>query len=187
MAHGHGHDDLGAPKVYAMAAEFNTAEDLLAATEATRLAGYRKIETFSPFPIHGMSEAAGFHDPRVPWIIMMGGLLGGTTGYTLQWYTSVVDYTHSVGGKPLNSLPSFFPVTFECTILFSAFTALFAMLFLNGLPKPYHSVFNTPGFERASQDRFFLIIEADDPNYASDSARAFLRTLSPISVNEVNA
>src|SRR5580658_6649476 len=183
----HGHEEVGAVKLFATVAEFGSADELLAATEATRLAGYKDIETYSPFPIHGMSEAAGFHDPRVPWIIIMGGLIGGTTGYTLQWYTSVIDYSHNVGGKPLNSLPAFFPVTFECTILFSAFTALFAMLALNRLPQPYHSIFNTPGFERASQDRFFLAINAEDAKYESDSAHSFLQGLSPIAVNEVNA
>jgi ActD protein len=183
----HGHDDMSAPQTFAMVAEFGSAEELLTAAEATRLAGYKKVDAYTPFPVHGLSDAIGFHDPRVPWIIFMGGLLGGTTGYTLQWYTAVIDYPHNVGGKPLNSLPSFIPITFECTILFSAFTALFAMLALNGLPKPYHSIFNTPGFERASQDRFFLSIEAEDEHYSSESARKFLEDLHPIAVNEVNA
>jgi len=179
----HGHEDAG-PKVYATVAEFDSAEALLEAAEATRRAGYKDVDAYTPFPVHGLSDAIGFHDVRMPWFIFMGGLLGATTGYTLQWYTSVIDYPHNVGGKPLNSLPSFIPITFECTILFSAITAVFGMLILNRLPKPYHSIFNTPGFERASQDRFFLSIESTDALYAD--ARNFLLNLHAVAVSEVN-
>jgi len=184
MSHGH---DTPVNTTYAMVAEFDSAEALLEAAEMTRDAGYKDIDAYTPFPVHGLSEAIGFHDVRVPWMILMGGLIGGTTGYTLQWYTSVIDYPLNVGGKPLNSLPAFVPVTFECTILFSAITAVFGMLFINRLPKPYHSIFNTPGFERASQDRFFLAIESTDHQYDTQTARDFLLGLKPLAVNEVQA
>lgn len=183
----HGHDADNEPKVYAMVAEFDDADVLVEAAEAARLAGYKKMDAYTPFPVHGLSEAIGFHDVRMPWMIFMGGLLGSITGYTMQWYILSVDYTMNVGGKPLNSIPSFVPITFECTILFSALTAVFGMLALNRLPKPYHSIFNTPGFERASQDRFFLAIEAEDKNYDADKVRRFLSELPVLSVNEVMA
>jgi hypothetical protein len=183
MSHGHGHDE--GPGIYAMVAEFDTADELLAAAEKTRDAGFTQIDCYTPFPVHGLSEAMGFRDSRVPWYIFTGGMIGAFSGYTLQWYTAVVDYPLNVGGRPLNSLPAFFPVMFECTILFSALTAVFGMLAMNKLPKPYHSIFNTPGFERASQDRFFLEIGATDPQYDSNKTRAFMETLSPLNVSEV--
>ncbi|AIE85551.1 DUF3341 domain-containing protein [Fimbriimonas ginsengisoli] len=180
----HGHDPV-VPQPFGLVAEFDSAEALLAAAEKTKEAGYRKTDAYSPFPIHGLSEAIGFHDVRLPWIIFMGGLIGCTFGYTLQWYTAVIDLPMNVGGKPLNSIPAFFPVTYESTILFSALTAVFAMMALNRLPKPYHSIFNTPGFERATQDRFFLAIESRDKQYDAEGTRQFLQGLNPLTLNEV--
>lgn len=182
MSHGH---DAPAPTTYAMVAEFDSAEALIAAAEKTKLAGYRNLDAYSPFPVHGLSEAIGFHDVRLPWMIFIGGITGTFTGYTLQWYTAVIDYPMNVGGKPLNSLPAFFPVSYESTILFAAFTAFFGMLTLNRLPKPYHSIFNTPGFERATQDRFFLAVEADDHLFDTEKTRAFLEGLNALNVSEV--
>ena len=170
---------------YAIVAEFTSAEALLEATQQTSNEGYREMDTYTPFPIHGLSDAMRFHDIRVPWFIFTGGLIGAFTGYTLQWYTAAVDYPLNVGGKPLNSLPSFFPVTFECTILFSAITAFICMFGLNGLPKPYHPIFNTPGFQRATVDRFFLAIEATDPKFDPETTAEFLRGLGAVSVSEV--
>lgn len=186
MSHGHGHGEAEVGP-YAIVAEFDSAESIIAAAETCRAEGYSKMDAYSPFPVHGLSEAIGFHDVRMPWLIFAGGLIGAFTGYTLQWYTSVIDYPLNVGGKPLNSIPSFVPITFECTILFAALTAVFGMLAINKLPKPYHSIFNTPGFERASQDRFFLAIEATDPNYDAEKIRTFLQGLNPLSIAEVNA
>jgi hypothetical protein len=184
MAHGHAVHDEDA--LYAMVAEFETADELLLAAESARRAGYTQIEAYSPFPIHGLSEAIGFRDQRVPWFIFTGGMTGGLLGYTMQWYTAVIDYPMNVGGKPLNSMPAFFPVTFECTILFAALTAVFSVIVLNGLPKPYHSIFNTPGFDRASQDRFFLEIGAGDSQYDARNTRDFLEGLRAVRVSEVN-
>jgi hypothetical protein len=185
MSHGHGAVDE--PGVYAMVAEFEDEHQLLAAADKARLAGYKALDAYAPFPVHGLSEAIGFRDNRVPWFIFCGGMLGGLGGYTLQWYTAVIDYPMNVGGKPLNSLPAFFPVTFESTILCAALTAVFGMLAMNRLPKPYHSIFNTPGFERASQDRFFLEIGSVDAKYDAKSTRAFLEDLNPVNVSEVMA
>ncbi|HSI71934.1 MAG TPA: DUF3341 domain-containing protein [Fimbriimonas sp.] len=180
----HGHED-DTPKTYAMVAEFESADQLMAAAEKTRDAGFKQIDCYTPFPVHGLSEAMGFRDARVPWFIFAGGLIGGLTGYTLQWYTAVIDYPLNVGGKPLNSIPAFFPVTFECTILFAGITAFLSVLVTNRLPKPYHSIFNTPGFERASQDRFFLEIGTGDPQYDSRTTRDFMDRLGAVRVSEV--
>lgn len=170
---------------YALVAEFASAEELLAAAEKVSQEGYRETDAYTPFPVHGLSDALRFHDVKVPWLIICGGLCGGFFGYTLQWYTATIDYPLDVGGKPFNSLPSFFPVTFECTILFSALTAFFSIWALNGLPKPYHSIFNTPGFERASKDRFFLAIEKKDPKFDPEATREFLEGLGAVAVSEV--
>ncbi len=179
------HDWSDPTGTYAVVAEFDTPEKCMHAAEAAREAGYSKLDAYSPFPIHGMSEAIGFHCNKVPFFIFAGGLLGCMTGLTLQWYTATIDYPLNVGGKPFNSLPSFMPVTFECTILFSAFTAVFGMLALNKLPKPYHSIFNTPNFGRASQDRFFLAVEHDDPNFNPSEIMEFLQKYQPLNISEV--
>lgn len=181
----YGHDPATEGMTYALVAEFESPEQLMDAAEAAKQAGYRKLDAYSPFPIHGLSEAIGFKDTRVPWIVFCCGLIGCLTGYTLQWYTSVIDYPLNVGGKPLNSLPAFIPVSYECTILFAAFGAVFGMLGLNGLPKPYHSIFNTPNFERASQDRFFLAIESEDEKFDADEVLSFLNSQRPVAVSEV--
>ena len=182
MSHSNNLDPTGP---YALVAEFASAEELLAAAEKTADEGYREVDAYTPFPVHGLSDALRFHDIRMPWLIFTGGLCGAFFGFTLQWYTAAVDYPLSVGGKPFNSLPSFFPVTFECTILFSALTAFFCMFGLNGLPRPYHSIFNTPGFQRASVDRFFLAIEVKDPKYDEKETKAFLEGLGAVAVSEV--
>ena len=180
----HGHEPVG-PKVYGLVAEFESAEAIMEAAEKVRVAGYRNTDAYTPFPVHGLSDAIGFHDTRLPWMIFIGGLSGCFLGYTLEWYTSVIDYPLNVGGKPLNSLPAFFPVMYESTILLSALTAVFGMLALNRLPKPYHSIFNSPGFERATQDRFFLAVEASDKLYDPEATRALLESTSPLSLSEV--
>jgi hypothetical protein len=182
MAHGHAASE---EVVYGMVAEFETADQLLAAANAAKNHGFSNLEAYTPFPVHGLSEAIGFRDQRVPWFIFAGGMMGGLLGYTMQWWISVIDYPLNVGGKPLNSLPAFFPVTFECTILAAALTAVGSVIVLNRLPRPYHSIFNTPGFERASQDRFFLEVSALDSKYDVQTTRDFLESLNPIAVNEV--
>lgn len=161
MAH-----DYSDPKgLYAMVGEFTTPEELKAVAEEARHAGFKVMDAYSPFPIHGLSEAIGFRDTKVPWTVFIFGLIGVTCGYSLQFYTSVVDYPMNVGGKPMNSIPAFIPVSYECTILFAALSAAIGMFFYNKLPMPYHPIFNAKNFERASQDRFFLAVEAADPNY----------------------
>lgn len=176
---------MSTKQTYGVVAEFLSAKELLTATEATRKAGYTRIDAYSPLPIHGMEEAIGQKYTRLPLLVALGGLTGGTGGYLLQYWTAVVDYPIMIGGKGLHSWPAFIPVTFECTILFSAFAAVLGMILLNGLPRPSHPVFETPGFDRASSDRFFLAIEAEDPKFERADAKRFLEELNPHAVSEV--
>lgn len=166
-------------------AEFEQPEDLLDAAKKTREAGYRKIDTYSPLAIHGLAEALELPRTKLPYLVFLGGLLGAITGYGLCYWVSVIDYPLNIGGRPLHSGPAFIPVTFELTILFAAFAAFFGMIIANGLPMPYHPAFNVPNFARASQDRFFLCIEAEDPKFDSAETRRFLESLNPHEVSQV--
>lgn len=174
-----------AAKSYGLIASFETPEALVTAAEKTRGAGYTKFEGYSPFPVHGLADAVGFKESKVPWIIFISGLIGGVSGFALQWYVSVIDYPLNAGGRPLLSWPHFVPVTFECTVLLAAFGAVISMFGLSGLPRPHHPVFSAPGFDRASQDGFFLCIEAEDEGYDAGETRRFLESLGALSVEEV--
>ena len=143
------------------------------------------MDAYSPFPVEGLAEALGFHRTRVPLIVLTGGILGCLGGFFLQYWLAVIDYPINVGGRPLNSWPSFIPVTFELTILIAALSAFFGVLALNGLPMPYHPVFNVDRFELASRNRFFLLIEAADPRFDSAGTRRFLETVGSHGVYEV--
>jgi len=173
--------------IYGLAAEFPSAKDLLRAANRAREAGYSKMDTFSPIPIHGMEDAVGQRFTRLPWLVFVAGLTGAAFGFGLQYWTSVIDYPLNIGGKPLNSWPAFIPITFECTILFAGLTSALSMVLLNGLPRPHHPMFNVPGFERATQDRFFICIEAADPKFDRASTRSFLEGLNPDEVTEVES
>lgn len=171
--------------IYGLLAEFDDVNDAIVAARNTYAAGYRKIDAYSPFPVEELSEAIGFEKNGVALVCLVGGLLGCTGAFILQWWINNISYPINVGGRPLNSWPSFIIVTFEMTILFSGLSAVFGMLALNGLPMPYHPVFNVPRFELASKDRFFLIIFSSDKNYDPTRTRQFLEGLNPISVTEV--
>lgn len=171
--------------LHGIIAEFESAEELLHAAKRAREAGYTLMDAYSPFPVHGLSEAIGFEDHKVPWVVFITGVMGAIAGFALQYYISVVDYPLNVGGRPFLSWPAFIPVTFETTVLFAAFGAFIGMLALNGLPQPYHPVFNSPRFERASQDRFFLCIEAKDPSFDRTKTRQFLENIGARLVSEV--
>jgi len=171
--------------IYGLMAEFEHAEELVEATRKTRDAGYTHIDAYTPFPIHDLPEAIGFRKTWLPQIVFAGGLLGGLTGYLMQYYAAAVAYPINVGGRPLHSWPAFIPVTFEITVLFAALSAVLGMLALNGLPQPYHPTFNVPRFALASRDRFFLLIEARDPKYNHDRTREFLLSLRPHEVSDV--
>ncbi|HEY1273110.1 MAG TPA: DUF3341 domain-containing protein [Terriglobales bacterium] len=171
--------------VYGLLAEFDSATALVEAAEKTRHAGYQKIDAYSPFPVEGLAEAIGFHHDLVPLVTLIGGLTGGIGGYLLQYWINVSSYPVNVGGKPYHSWPAFIVVTFEMTILFAGIFAVLGMLALNGLPMPYHPVFNVPRFAFASKDRFFLIVFSSDKKYDPVSTRHFLESLSPKSLAEV--
>jgi len=173
------------PKVFGLMAEFDNVNDAVIAARRTYAAGYRKLDAYSPFPVEELSEAIGFHKNGVALVCLIGGILGGTAAFTLQWWINTISYPVNIGGRPLNSWPSFIIVTFEMTILFSGLSAVFGMLALNGLPMPYHPVFNVPRFELASKDRFFLVVFSSDRNYDAIRTRQFLEGLNPISVAEV--
>src|SRR5258708_4829710 len=173
--------------VYGMMAEFVKPEEVLAAAKAAHAAGYRSMDAYPPLPVHGLSDALGFKKTRLPAIVLAGGILGGLGGFGLQYWSQVINYPVIVAGRPFNSWPAFIPVTFECTILLAALSAVFGMLALNGLPQPYHPVFNIERFEHASRDRFFLCIEARDKQFDRQVTREFLANLDPREVNEVPA
>ncbi len=173
------------PPTYGLMAEFDNPTDAVAAAERVYEAGYRRIDAFSPYPVEALSEAIGVHSTKMPLIVLIGGVLGGLGGYFMQYYVHVINYPLNVGGKPLHSWPAFIPVTFELTILGAALAAVFGMLALNGLPEPYHPVFNTPNFALASRDRFFVLVESLDPKFDRDATRAFLNSLGPREVTDV--
>jgi len=171
--------------LYGLAAEFDNPVALLAAANSAREAGYQKMSAYSPYPVEGLDEALGPKREYLPLIVLLGGIIGGLTGYLLQYYTAVIEYPLNIGGRPLHSWPAFIPVTFECTILGAALSAVFGMLALNGLPQPYHPLFHLPRFVRVSRDLFFLCIERRDPLFDAEKTREFLAKLNPTEVTEV--
>lgn len=172
---------------YGLIAEYDDPNTLLDAATRAYGAGYRKLDAYSPFPIHGLSEAIGFRRTAIPFLTLVAGLSGAAGGFLLQYVACVLHYPYDVGGRPNFSWPAFIPITFETMILLAAFTAGLSMFALNGLPQPYHSIFNAENFERASSDRFFLCIESEDAKYDAEKTRAFLQDMGPkpLNVSEV--
>ncbi|MCG3160929.1 MAG: hypothetical protein JMDDDDMK_02005 [Acidobacteria bacterium] len=175
------------PALYGVMAEFDNPDAVIAATRRAYEEGYRKMDAYTPYPIEELSEALGYHRNRLPLVVLIGGLLGAIGGYWLLYWTSVIDYPINVGGRPYHSWPSFIPITFETTVLVAALSAVLGMLALNGLPMPNHPVFNTPNFELATRDRFFLCIEAADPRFDHDATANFLRSLNAREVTDVES
>jgi hypothetical protein len=173
--------------LYGLIAEFENPDELLAAAHRARAEGYRRMDAFTPLPVEGLAEAVGFEKTHLPLVVLLGGLCGCVGGFLLQYYPSVIDYPLNIAGKPFNSWPAFVPVTFEMTILGAALSAVFGMLAMNGLPTPYHPVFNVPRFELASRNRFFLCIKARDPKFDPAKTREFLTGLKAREVSEVEA
>ena len=173
------------PSLYGVMAEFDNPTDLVAAAQRTYEAGYRRINGYSPYPIEELSEAIGFTRTGLPLIVLIGGILGGLGGFFMQYWMEVIDYPLNVGGKPYNSWPAFIPITFECTVLVAAFSAVLGMLALNKLPQPYHPVFNAPNFALATRDSFFLVIESKDPKFEHDEVMQFLKSIEAREVVDV--
>ena len=171
--------------IYGLMAEFDDPNALVAATQRAYGEGYRRMDAYSPFPIEELHDALGGTHTRLPLVVLIGGLFGGVGGYLLQYWVSAIAYPVNVGGRPYHSWPAFIPVTFECTILVAALSAVLGMLALNGLPMPYHPVFNVPRFALASRNRFFLCVEARDPKFDVERTRRFLETLNPREVTTV--
>lgn len=167
-------------------AEFTDATALVAAAERAHKEGYRRVDAYSPFPIEELHHALGSPHSKLPMIVLVGGLLGCIGGFLLQYWAATTAYPVNVGGRPLNSWPAFIPVTFETTILVAALSAVLGMLALNGLPMPYHPVFNVERFALASRSRFFLVIEAADKRFDLDATRRFLETLGPREISKVD-
>jgi len=175
----HGH-------VHGILAEFKSPYAVVAAAKRVHDAGYTKVDAYSPYPIEELAEALGHHHSWLPLLVLLGGITGCLAGYALQFWSATIAYPMNIGGRPIHSWPAFIVPTFETTILFAAGTAVLGMLALNGLPEPYHPVFNVPQFARASKDRFFIVIEARDPKFDADRTWSFLTSLGPRSVSEVD-
>jgi len=175
------------PPLHGVMAKFNSPADLVEAANQARLAGYKVMDGYSPFPVEHLNEAMGRKNTRLPLLVLLGGIAGALTGYGLQYYTMVIAYPMNIGGRPLHSWPSFIPVSYELTILFASFTAALGMLAINGFPQPYHPVFNVEAFAAASDDKFFLCIESTDPKFDAVRTTEFLKGLKPEGVYEVPA
>jgi hypothetical protein len=173
--------------IYGLIAEFESADDLVAAVEQTHERGYRRMEAYTPYPVEGLAETLGVRGRRLPLIVLAGGILGGAGGLFMMWYSSVIDYPFNIGGRPYASWPTYIPITFELTILVASIAAVLGMLWLNGLPQPYHPVFNAERFRLASRDRFFLCIEAEDPQFDLVATREFLEGLGAHTVSVVES
>lgn len=170
---------------YGLLLEFEGPHELLLAARRVHQAGYRHTDAYTPMPVEGLAKALGMRTTRLPFLVLLGGILGACGGYALQYWVSVIAYPHNVGGRAYNSWPAFMPVTFECTILAASLFGVLGMLALNGLPKPHHPLFSMPDFARASEDSFFLCIEASDPKYSELVSSGLLESLKPVKITEV--
>jgi hypothetical protein len=173
------------PKLYGLLAEFDSATAIVTAARQARDAGYVKVDAYTPLPIHELDEALRLPRTKLPWIVLCGGIAGMLTGFGLQYWASVIEYPFNIGGRPFASWPAFVIPAYELTILFAGLTTAIGMILLNGLPQPYHPVFNVPTFSNASADRFFLSIEAADPKFELGATRQFLQGLKPVGVSDV--
>ncbi len=177
----------GNDTMYGLVAEFEDSRSLLAAVHRTKEAGYEKVRAYTPYHVEGLAQALGQNLNILPIAIPLGLFFGAFVGYVLQLYTSVNVYEWIIAGRPLASWPAFMPVTFEMSILIAATTVVIIFFAHNGLPLPYHPIFNTPNFDTASHSRFFLCIEADDAQFDLEQTGAFMQELEPIQVSEVQS
>ena len=172
-------------RTWGVLGEFETPDALLHAVRRAREVGYRRMDAYTPFPIHDLSDAMGFRPTKLPLVVLAGAVIGGVSALAMMWYSATIHYPINVAGKPFASWPMFIPITFELTVLFAALFAVFGMLGMNGLPMPYHPIFNAHRFAFASRDRFFLCIESRDPRFQEDDVRTFLTGLGAKDVEAV--
>jgi hypothetical protein len=171
--------------IYGLMAEFDNPTSLMHAAESAYAAGYRQMDAYSPYPIEELADVIGFPKTRVPLIVLIGGIMGGISAFSLCYWCSAISYPVVIAGRPYNSWPAFVVPTFELTILFASLAGVFGMLALNGLPMPYHPVFNVDRFAGASRDKFFLCIEAADPMFDPIETDRFLAEQRPDFITEV--
>lgn len=171
--------------IFGVIGQFDDVTSLLRAARRVRTSGYTRTDAFTPYPVHGLDDELGVRKTVLPKIVLTAGILGALTGFGMQYFAMAIHYPLNIGGKPLNSWPAFIPITFEVTVLFAALSAVVGMLALNGLPQPYHPVFHTKNFERASEDLFFLCIESDDPKFDAAEARELLAAAGAVEVSDV--
>ena len=164
-------------KTYGVLGQFDGPNELLAAATKTRDAGFKNFDCHSPFPIHGMDQAMGLKPSKIGYIAGICGIIGGTSGFALQYWTSTIAYPMVIAGKPFNSYQAFVPVTFGLTILLAAFGAFFGSMILNRLPQLFHGVFYSERFARATNDSFFVSIDSNDPKFDADKSQAFLKSI----------
>jgi len=181
---GFGVDESG---VYGLVARFATGADLAAAAERTMAAGYRRVDAHTPFPVDEVNRALGLKETALPWLVAGSGAAALAAGAAILWYVDVRYFPTPIGGRPLAAWPAYALPLFELVVLTAAFAAVLGMLVLNRLPRLHHPVFDTPGFERATQDRFFLAVQAADPLFQAAETRRFLESLGPETVDEVSA
>lgn len=192
------HRTAAAGKLYGLMAEFETPAQIVAAAERVRDAGYRWWDCHTPFPVHGLDKAMGIQATILPVLVFFGGLTGTIAALVLQFFANAMSfdlwavvwvrgYDYFISGKPLNSLPAFIPVTFELTVLLASLTAVGGLLLLNGLPRLYHPVFKSVKFARATDDRFFLVIEARDPQFSRQATEELLQSLKPLSIEALDS
>ncbi|MCH8567577.1 MAG: DUF3341 domain-containing protein [Balneolales bacterium] len=179
------HNNAENKKVFAVLAEFENPGKLMKAAKLVSRAGYAKFDAHSPFPIHGMDDAMGLKESKLGWIVLSHALVGFSGGLALQVWASTYAYPINIGGRPFMNLPAFVPVTFELTILLSAFAAVFGMLFLNNLPKHHNSIFNSDNFNRVTDDKFFICVETDDPLYNEEETEKFFQDCGCVSYEKV--
>ena len=181
------HEKESTNATYGVMAEFDSAQALVDAARRTSEEGIVKFEAYTPVPIEELNDIIHVRRTVLPKLVLAGGITGMLTGFVLQYWAAAIEYPMNVGGRPFASWPAFVVPSYELTILFSALTAAGGMILLNGLPQPYHPVFNVPRFSMASSDKFFLVVEAEDPKFEIERTKSFLESLGAKGVYEVPA
>ena len=173
--------------LYGVMAEFESAQAVVDAARRLVAEGFTKFDAYTPVPVEELNSIIHIKRTKLPAAVLAGGLIGMATGFGLQYWASVIEYPLNVGGRPFASWPAFVVPSYELTILFAALTAALFMIIANGLPQPYHPVFNVPRFSMASSDKFFLVVETVDPKFDSDQTPRFLQEIGAKGVYDVPA